>query len=221
MTRRSTRLLLPVWLVPFLVATSVAWAVSLMTPGRAFACSCVSPEPMRAYAGHSDRVIFSGTIAPASGQDVVVLVDRWFQGGSGLTVALDGSGFGNQSAACQVPRPAAGSRWLYVAFVPVVGAPPQVNQCTPQAALDSADGQAMLADAIATFGGGGAPTPSSAPPAGAVTTPAPSTPGAAAPIGVATERTVPVMTLAVVIVLGGIAVVVAAWLIARSRARRA
>jgi hypothetical protein len=159
MRRRVGRLFL---VMALSLWSATAWALP------AAACSCMAFEGMKAYVGDPLKQIFTGTIT-ASGQDgALVAVDRWFQGTGEATVRLAG-GFGNQSAACQVMPPPVGSRWLYVAFIPNPGDPPQVNLCTPQARLGAAGAAVveMEREAIAVFGAGLAPSiePHEPPPA--------------------------------------------------------
>jgi hypothetical protein len=175
--------------------SATAWAIP------AAACSCMAFEGMKVFAGDPLKQIFSGTIT-ASGQDgAVVAVERWFQGTGEPTVRLAGE-FGNQSAACQVMPPPVGSRWLYVAFIPKVGDPAQVNLCTPQGRLDHGGdptGFEMEAEAIAVFGAGQDPTPIDTEPPPQVT------PGASGP-----EAILPIaagMGAAVVLLFGGLVLI--------------
>ena len=212
--RRSTTLArITSVVVPLVGATSIALAVTVMTPGRALACSCVQPQPMAGYAGEPNAIVFAGSIAPGT-ERVVVRVETWFKGGPDPLVELDASAFGTHEESCQVGRPAAGSRWIFVAFIPEPGADPQVNLCTPHALLDSPDGRAMLADARAVFGG--------RPPASATISPEPAAPVTNEPAVAATSpaagapstdgvASVSVPALAIVIVLVGALVVGATW----------
>lgn len=145
------------------VAAFIAMGLVGLVPGQAFACSCAGPQPMPAYAGDPRILIFSGTIAPGDGPGVTVLVERWFQGGTNPEVELDPREFGIHGESCQIARPPAGSRWIFVAWVVTVGNLPSVGLCSPHALLDTPEGQAMLADATATFGG--SPPAASTPPA--------------------------------------------------------
>lgn len=168
------------------VAAFIAMGLVGLIPGQAFACSCAGPQPMPAYAGDPRILIFSGTIAPGDGPGVTVLVERWFQGGVHPVVPLDPRGFGVQSSACQIGRPPAGSRWIFVASVATVGDPPFVGLCSPHALLDTPEGQAMLAEATATFGG--SPPAVSATPTGSIgpVSPSPVSPaGSTAPASAA------------------------------------
>jgi hypothetical protein len=128
------------------------------------ACSCMMAEPMAAYVGSPERVIFSGTVQAPEPAGTPVLVTRWFQGeGAAGIVRIQGE-WGRGGASCETPLPPAGTEWIFVAskFEGQLA----VNLCTPHAAVGSDAGAAMLADAIATFGdGGGAPPGESPPPA--------------------------------------------------------
>jgi hypothetical protein len=134
------------------------------------ACDCMALEPMSAYVGSPERVIFSGTVQTPEPNGTPVLVTRWFQGdGAAGLVRIQGE-WGLGGASCETPLPPAGTEWIFVAsrFEDQLA----VNLCTPHAAVGSDAGTAMLADAIATFGdGGGAPPGESPPPAAPGDTP--------------------------------------------------
>ena len=131
------------------------------------ACDCMALEPMSAYVGSPERVIFSGTVQAPEPNGTPVLVTRWFQGeGAAGIVRIQGE-WGQGGASCETPLPPAGTEWIFVAsrFEGELA----VNLCTPHAAVGSDAGAAMLADAIATFGDGGGAPPGepAAPPQGA------------------------------------------------------
>jgi hypothetical protein len=148
-----------------LLATLAASALLSLLPGTVVACSCIMPGPMAENAGDPTKVVVSGTILPSGRPGVDVAVDRWFQGPGGAVLALAPDGFSDLGggADCRVPYPAAGSSWIFVAYVANPGEQPQVNLCTPQGDLATPEGQAMLADAVAAFGEGISPLPSSPP----------------------------------------------------------
>ena len=131
------------------------------------ACDCMAMEPMVAYAGSPERVIFSGTVQVPEPAGTPVVVTRWFQGeGAAGIIRIQGE-WGQGGASCETPLPPAGTEWIFVAsrFEGELA----VNLCTPHAPVGSDPGAAMLADAITTFGdGGGAPPGQSPPPAAAV-----------------------------------------------------
>ena len=125
------------------------------------ACDCMAMEPMAAYAGSPERVIFSGTVQLPEPAGTPVVVTRWFQGeGAAGIVRIKGE-WGQGGASCETPMPPAGTEWIFVAsrFEGELA----VNLCTPHAAIGSDAGAAMLADAIATFGDGGGPPPGEQP----------------------------------------------------------
>jgi hypothetical protein len=127
------------------------------------ACDCMALEPMSAYVGSPERVIFSGTVQVPEPNGTPVLVTRWFQGEGGAGIVRVQGEWGAGGASCETPLPPAGTEWIFVAsrFEGELA----INLCTPHAAVGSDAGTAMLADAIATFGdGGGAPPGESAAP---------------------------------------------------------
>jgi len=126
------------------------------------ACDCMAMEPMAAYAGSPERVIFSGTVQMPEPAGTPVVVTRWFQGeGAAGIVRIQGQ-WGQGGASCETPLPPAGTEWIFIAsrFEGELA----VNLCTPHAAVGSDAGAAMLADAIATFGEGGGARPWETPP---------------------------------------------------------
>lgn len=147
----------------------------LTAAGPTFACSCVAPEPLAAYAT-KDYAIFSGTTGPSDARGVPVRVATWFSGsGPAAIVYLSARSFGD-SAGCGTNLPAPGTAWIWVAWLPEDGGDLGTGLCNPHAQLGTPEGDAMLADAISTYGGvmttepPGAPTgsaepASSAPPA--------------------------------------------------------
>jgi len=141
-------------------ATSLLFAIALAvgtllgTAIPAAACSCVAPQPMAAYAGDPDQVIFTGVVQLPDARGVPILVTNWFQGlDPAPTVWLAREGFGNDGASCGTALPPAGTEWIFVAYR-TEGSELGVNLCTPHAAASAPEGQAMFADAVATFGQG-------------------------------------------------------------------
>ncbi len=166
------------------------------------ACDCMALEPMSAYVGSPERVIFSGTVQAPEPNGTPVLVTRWFQGEGAAGIVRIRGEWGQGGASCETPLPPAGTEWIFVAsrFEGELA----VNLCTPHAAVGSDAGTTMLADAIATFGDGGGAPPGepAAPPQGAG--------GAAAAADL----------LPVVLVVGSVAIVgliAGALLVVRSR----
>jgi hypothetical protein len=152
-------------IVATLCALSLAVAILLATALPAVACDCVGPQPMAAYAGDADQVIFTGVVEPPRGGGVPVEVTRWFQGSDrDPFVRLAGGYFGADGASCGTPLPPARTEWIFVAYRSEESPDLVVSLCAPHASTDSAEGRAMLADAIATFGQGLVMGPASAPP---------------------------------------------------------
>ena len=167
------------------------------------ACDCMAMEPMAAYAGSPDRVIFTGTVQMPEPAGTPVVVTRWFQGdGAAGIVRIQGE-WGQGGASCETPMPPAGTEWIFVAS-PFEGEL-AVNLCTPHAAVGSDAGAAMLADAITTFGDGGGAPPGESPP--------PAAPAAGA--GSAAVDPMPIVLTAGLVGLAGL--VGGAWLVVRRR----
>jgi len=152
-----------------IVAATLALGILLWTAVPAVACSCMGPQPMAAYRGDPTQAIFTGVVQAPEARGVPVRVTRWFQGPSpDPLVWLDGRGFGVDGASCGTPLPPAGTEWIFVAYRTETGQL-GVHLCTPHAAASDATGQAMFADAVATFGQGlvmdpvPAPTPTTSP----------------------------------------------------------
>ena len=154
-------------------AAALATGILVATAVPAVACDCVGPQPMAAYAGDAEQVIFTGVVQPPDGRGVPVRVTRWFQGPDrSAFVRLAGTGFGADGASCGTPLPAAGTEWIFVAYRSPDGPELGVNLCTPHASAATAEGRAMFADAIATFGEGFVVDPAPSSPATTGATPA-------------------------------------------------
>ena len=184
------------------ILTTAVW---LSAAGLTFACSCAAPGPMAEYDG-AGNAVFSGTAGPLDGRGVPVRVATWYHGaGAAPLVYLAKAGFGD-SASCGTTVPTAGTSWIWVTWLPEGGGDPQSGLCSPSAQLGTPEGDAMVADATATFGG--------APPDGAELDP----PGAVTGPTVPADAAVPVLvaTLAV-----GVALLVVVAALARRRTRSA
>ena len=109
-------------------------------------------------------MIFTGTVGVPDARGVPVRVTRWFQSpATPRIVWLEANGFGGDGASCGTALPPAGSEWIFVAYR-TDRAELGVNLCTPHASAAAAEGQAMFADAVATFGQGRVMDPEPDPP---------------------------------------------------------
>jgi hypothetical protein len=143
---RYTRRLASLVSIAFL--SSLLW---LTAAAPTFACSCVQPEPMAAYAT-PDNAVFSGTTGPSDARGVPVRVAQWFSGpGAAAIVYLSAASFGGESS-CGTSAPAAGTEWIWVTFVGERG-DLMTGLCNPHGLLGTPEGDALLADATKTFGG--------------------------------------------------------------------
>jgi hypothetical protein len=135
-------------LVSIAFLTSLVW---LTAAAPTFACSCVQPEPMAAYAT-ADNAVFSGTAGPSDGRGVPVRVGQWFSGpGAAAIVYLSAASFAGESS-CGTSAPPAGTEWIWVTFVGERG-DLMTGLCNPHGQLGTPEGDALLADATKTFGG--------------------------------------------------------------------
>lgn len=137
-----------------LSSAMLALGILVATAVPAVACSCVESQPMAAYAGDANQVIFTGVVQPPDGRDVPVRVTRWFQGPDRNAFVRLAGRFGEDGASCGTPLPLAGTEWIFVAYRSEEGPELGVNLCTPHASANTAQGRAMFADAVATFGEG-------------------------------------------------------------------
>ncbi len=154
-----------------LFAVALAVGALLGTAIPAAACSCIGPQPMSAYAGDPDQVVFTGVVQLPDARGVPVAVTNWFQGPEAApTVWLAGEGFGDEGSLCGATLPPAGTEWIFVAYR-TEGSELSVNLCSPHASASSVDGQAMFADAVATFGQGQTVNAEPSPPPSAPSTP--------------------------------------------------
>ena len=174
--QRYARRLASIISIAFL--SSLLW---LTAAAPTFACSCVQPEPIAAYAT-ADNAVFSGTAGPSDARGVPVRVGQWFSGpGAAAIVYLSASSFSGESS-CGTSAPAAGTQWIWVTFVGE-RADFMTGLCNPHGELGTPEGDALLADATKTFGGVAPPgVTESDPPEVAPQTP-PETPPARTELG--------------------------------------
>lgn len=145
-------------------------ALWLAAAAPTFACSCVEAQPMGAYAT-AEHAVFSGTAGPRDVRGVPVRVATWFSGGGAAPIVYLSAQSFTGEASCGTSVPPAGTDWIWVAYVPEGGgSDPVTGLCNPHGQLGSPEGDALLADATATFGG-------IAPPGAAATDPPERTPG--------------------------------------------
>ena len=71
------------------------------------ACDCMALEPMSAYVGSPERVIFSGTVQAPEPNGTPVLVTRWFQGEGERADRCDETGHGRHDGAPTIEVPLA------------------------------------------------------------------------------------------------------------------
>ena len=203
------------------LAAGLALGAGIIAPQIAVACSCVAQMPLAEYAGE-DTVIFAGTVTNSDEDGLLVNVDQWFSGTGAAPVILISGEFGDSAACGLGGRPPAGSSWLVVGgrvddggLVPeLTGAPVMVSICSPFVDLATPEGQALLAEAVETFGGGRTrrQTAPSAPP-----TPAPSPSASAADDGGGLSNETLATAAVVATLLAGLGVLVLALLVARRR----
>ena len=128
-----------------------------------------------------EAVVFSGIVEPRDGRGYPVTVTRWFKGGGLIEPRawLHPAGFSltGGGADCSVPPLPVGTEWIFIGYK--AEDVYSVGLCSPHAALATADGQAMLAEAVRVFGGGqatGTSPPAAPSPPTATPTPTPAAP---------------------------------------------
>ncbi len=140
------------------LAVALALGLQFVLVPTAQACSCVGPQSMAAHAGEPTAVIFTGIVQPRDGRGFPITVTRWFQGGGILDgrVWFDTDGFNvnpGVMSSCGIDPLPVGGEWIFVAYRIEGRDELGMGGCSPHAPLAIADGQAMLADAVTTFGG--------------------------------------------------------------------
>ena len=134
----------------FAAALIASFGILLGTAGPAVACSCAMNGAMNEYAT-GDHAVFTGTAGVRVDRGVPVEVTQWLWGqGAADLVWLTASGFGD-SAGCGTNPPPAGTSWIWVTWLPGNNGDFGTGLCSPAAQLDTPEGKAMLADALAVF----------------------------------------------------------------------
>ena len=162
--------------------------LGLAAPGCAYACSCVQPQPIAAYAGEPDTLILKGTVTvyDETSQRGQFHVERWYKGSSDVAdIPIQGG----DGANCGLPL-TGGQTLVMVAFENEGVLAP--NICSPWGDLATAEGQALEAQTVEAYGEG-SPVPDSG------DTVAPTDDGFAVPM------IVPIAAAAIVLIVGVIA----------------
>jgi hypothetical protein len=127
------------------------------------------PGDLATYAT-AENAVFTGKAGAQVDRGVPVEVDQWLWGqGAAPVVWLTASSFGD-SAGCGTTPPPPGSSWIWIAWLPGNNGDFGTGLCSPAGQLGSADGDAMLKEALAVFdpieppGAEAAPTTEPAPP---------------------------------------------------------
>lgn len=196
------------------VSLFVSIGAVLTTPRPVLACSCVGFTSWK-EAVTPETVVFAGKVGIRDVRGVPVQVTQWFQGkGAAPLVWLAAESFnGNAgvSSSCGVNAPPAGSSWLWVAY-PTGNGDLGTSVCSPAGDLGTSDGQTMLKEAIAAYGGD-LPDPQGS-------TPAETEPAAPAPRPADVARDEASVTILGVLLLGSLALFGGIVLIARRSGRR-
>jgi hypothetical protein len=146
-----TRLLLPLVLAALVLVAAA--------PIPCLACSCIQ-STIADWIGKPDVVIFTGTAGPQVGDEVPVIVSRWYQGPGGSPILMTPVGDGASCGTQLTPGP-----WIVTANIDPQTGKVIPSLCLPHASLDTADGQQMLDTVVTTLGKGN--EPSASPEAGA------------------------------------------------------
>jgi hypothetical protein len=162
--------------------------LGLAAPGCTYACSCVQPQPIAAYANEPDTLILKGTVTvydemSRRGQ---LHVERWFQGSSDIAdIPIQGG----DGADCGLTL-TSGQTLVMVAFANDGVLVP--NICSPWGDVATAEGQALEAATVEAYGEG-VPVPDS----GDTIVPTDD--------GVAVPMIVPIAGAVIVLIIGAIA----------------
>lgn len=141
-----------------LVALSLIVIAHLWIPRPTAACSCVAPiDSLEMVAQDPGASIFTATTGPTVGDQMQVLVTRWFAGQRISGIAAVELFLGDGSMCGMAPLPA-GHHYLFMTY-PSESARHALSLCSVQGDLATPDGQALLARAIELYGTGiAAPT---------------------------------------------------------------
>lgn len=140
------------------LALALGFGLQLVHVMPVEACSCVESQPMAAYRGDESVAVFTAVVEPRDARGFPATVTRWFQGGGFLDgrVWFDPGGFNvNQGviSSCGIDPLPVGGEWVFVAYRIEDRQELGLGLCSPHAPLGAPEGQAMLRDALATFGG--------------------------------------------------------------------
>lgn len=145
-----------------LLALALVAVAHLWIPRPAVACSCVPPlDSLEMAAGDVTATIFAATTGPTVGDQMQVVVTRWFRGQSIGGVAAVQINLGDGASCGMSPLPA-GHGYLFMTY-PSETSPHALSLCSPQGDLATPDGQALLARAVQLYGAGAAPPGDSTP----------------------------------------------------------
>jgi hypothetical protein len=133
-----------------LLTLSAVFAQAVLFPGRALACSCIGPPPPLAEIAATDDVaIVAGTVGPALADRTPVAVDAWFHGIAPADLVWL-SGGTQQMTSCDIIM-SPGEQRLFVLYGSVEGMY-SANSCSPSGVIGTAEGDALVAEAIQAFG---------------------------------------------------------------------
>lgn len=146
------------------------WLAALAAPTSVIACSCAPREPGAPIFSGEETAVLVGTVGQQQGPGRFEFkVERWFKGGEAAVMTVsdgtfvfdDGTtGVNTCGVSLQPGQHVIMSSGLDQGVL-------QPNNCTPFAAVESQEGQQLVAAAVATFGQGappgGVPDPSEQP----------------------------------------------------------
>lgn len=138
------------------VACLAQWVV---VPKPVVACSCMPPPSLAEIAATEDVAILTGTVGPALPDRTPVAVDAWFHGSNPAGVVWLNTG-SEMATSCDIFM-SAGEHRFFVLYPAELGLYSAIS-CAPNGLIGQQDGDALVEEAMATFGGG-RPPPSPAP----------------------------------------------------------
>ena len=138
---------------------AVFWAQAVIVPGRVWACRCAEPRPLAQVVTGEQVAVIVGSVGQPLVDRTPITVETWFHGAPPAGVVWLAGGT-QMASSCDISL-TPGSTWVLVLYggpmAPGAGGFYSAGSCDPHGMLGTAHGDAVLAEAIATFGAGQLP----------------------------------------------------------------